>query len=275
MIKPRYNGAFYLYTMNSLRLTLFVCFFLSAYYGFAQDYLYLNNGQKMAVKISELSDTEVRFKRWDNLSGPMYSDNILNVSKIEYENGAIDNLEKRRKGKKEDGMAFNRDYGRNMVSIDALTLLFQNVELSYERFVDKDMRVGLKIPLSINMLGTSAEGLDFISNYRNVFHTGIDLNFYPKGQSMAAFYLGPSIKVGSAMTQSDFYDDIMGGYVYETRVSEYFAFLLRFGLNYMPLKELSINTSFGIGTRRYINNIPQNASAIPTANFRLSLGYRF
>jgi hypothetical protein len=260
--------------MNSLRRTFFVCFFISTYSLFAQDYLYLNNGQKMAVKISELSDTEVRYKRWDNLSGPIYSDNILNVSKIEYENGAIDNFEKRRKGKKEDGMIFNRDYGRNMVSIDALTLLFQNVELSYERFVDKDMRLGLKIPLSINMLGTTNQGLDFISNSRNVFHTGLDLNFYPKGQSMAAFYLGPSVKVGAAMTQSEFYDDTYG-YIYETRVSEYFSFLLRFGLNYMPLKELSINTSFGIGTRRYIQNIPQTASAIPTANFRLSLGYRF
>jgi hypothetical protein len=229
----------------------------------------------MAVKISELSDTEVRYKRWDNLSGPTYSDNILNVSKIEYENGAIDNLEKRRKGKKEDGMVFNRNYGRNIVTIDALTLLFQNVEISYERFVDKDMRVGIKIPVSINMLGTSTQGLDLISNSRNVFHSGLDLNFYPKGQSMAAFYLGPSIKLGAAMTQSDFYDDFMGGYVYETRVSQYFSFLLRFGLNFMPLKELSINTSFGLGTRRYFNNIPSTASAIPTANFRLSLGYRF
>ena len=274
MIKPRFNGAFYLYTMKISSSTFFLCFFLTAYTGFAQDYLYLNNGQKMAVKISELSDNEERYKRWDNLSVPTYTDNILNDSKIEYENGAIDNLEKRRKGRKEDGMTFNRDYGRNIVSIDALTLLFQNVEISYERFLDKDMRLGLKIPLSINMLGTSTQGLDFISNSRNVFHTGLDLNFYPKGQSTAAFYLGPSIKVGSAMTQSDFYDDIYG-YIYETRVSEYFSFLLRFGLNYMPLKELSINTSFGIGTRRYIQNIPQNASAIPTANFRLSLGYRF
>jgi len=261
--------------MKVIRNIFLSLFFLSALSGYAQDYLYLNDGQKIAVKISELSDTEVRYKRWDNLSGPVYSDNITAVSKIEYENGAIDNLEKRRKGKKDNGLPFNRDYGRNIITVDALTLLFQNVEFSYERFVDKDMRVGVKVPVSINMLGTSTQGLDFINNSRNVFHSGLDLNFYPKGQSMAAFYLGPSIKLGAAMTQSDFYNEITGGYVYETRVSEYFAFLLRFGLNYMPLKELSINTSFGIGTRRYINDIPSNASAVPTANFRLSLGYRF
>jgi hypothetical protein len=163
--------------------------------------------------------------------------------------------------------------GRNIFSIDAMALLFQNIELSYEYLAGIDKKLGIRVPVSVNMQGTSTNG-NMLGNTRNVFYSGLDLNYYPLGQNTSSFFVGPSLRMGSALNYNEYYDPLTGGYTNERLVSQYFSFLLRFGYLYTPVEELSIGTAFGLGTRRYFMNIPQEAAG-PAFSFQFSLGYRF
>jgi hypothetical protein len=51
------------------------------------DTIYLKNNQKLAVKISEITESEIRYRRADMDDSPLFVSYIDNVSKIKYRNG--------------------------------------------------------------------------------------------------------------------------------------------------------------------------------------------
>ncbi len=58
----------------------------------AQDVITKTDGSAIKAKVEELTETVVKYRRYDNPSGPIYSIPISSVAKIVYENGAVDNL---------------------------------------------------------------------------------------------------------------------------------------------------------------------------------------
>jgi hypothetical protein len=64
-------------------LTVFTSISLEA----QSDTLYLRNKQKFPVKLYEVSESEIRYRRADLLEGPIYTSNIENLLKIKYNNG--------------------------------------------------------------------------------------------------------------------------------------------------------------------------------------------
>lgn len=56
----------------------------------AQDIITKSDGSTIQAKVEEITDTNVRYHRFDNLSGPIYSIPLTSISKIVYENGATD-----------------------------------------------------------------------------------------------------------------------------------------------------------------------------------------
>jgi hypothetical protein len=56
----------------------------------AQDVLIMNNGTEMKVKVQELTVNEVKFKKWENIDGPLYTLLKNDVFMIKYENGTKD-----------------------------------------------------------------------------------------------------------------------------------------------------------------------------------------
>lgn len=50
-----------------------------------QDILFLYNGEKIEAKVTEVSETEVRYKKWSNLSGPTWVKNITEIERIKYQ----------------------------------------------------------------------------------------------------------------------------------------------------------------------------------------------
>jgi hypothetical protein len=240
----------------------------------AQDVITLRNGKVMKVQIQEVNQKEIAYRKADNTNGPLYKIYTRDVLRIDYESGAVDNFaDSNEKSNSLLGSKSLSNAGRNILSIDAMSLLFQNIELSYEFMPGKDKKLGIRIPVSVNMQGTSSNS-NMIGNTRNVFFSGVDLNYYPLGQNTSSFFVGPSLRSGSALNYNEYYDPVTGGYTNERLVSQYFSFLLRFGYLYTPVEELSIGTAFGLGTRRYFNNIPQDAAG-PAFSFQFSLGYRF
>jgi hypothetical protein len=53
----------------------------------AQDQLMYRDGREAEVKVTEVSSTEVKFKRFDNLDGPIYSVSKADLFMIKYSNG--------------------------------------------------------------------------------------------------------------------------------------------------------------------------------------------
>lgn len=246
----------------------------------AQDIITLRDGKRVEAIVTEVNKKDVVYRKFANPKGPLYRAELRDVGRINYESGAVDefnpvsgeSVPSDRGNKNVASVPFSTDFGRNLISIDAMSLLFQNIELSYERIVGAQGKLGIRVPVSVNM--NAGQYNNGFANARNVYNSGVDLNYYPLGQGVSRLFVGPSIRVGAARTSYTYYDDLIGGDISTTGNSSYFAFMLRFGLLYTPVKELSIGTAFGIGTRRYVTNIP-NQSAGAAASLQFSVGYRF
>ncbi len=59
----------------------------------AQDKIYKNNGEVLEAKVTEVGSTEIKYKVFTNLNGPIYTIVKNQVAKIIYENGTTESFE--------------------------------------------------------------------------------------------------------------------------------------------------------------------------------------
>jgi hypothetical protein len=71
-------------------LTTFISSMLICSAGIAQDVMTLKNGNELKVKVLEVAPTEIKYKKFDNLDGPTYTDLKANIFMIKYESGIKD-----------------------------------------------------------------------------------------------------------------------------------------------------------------------------------------
>jgi hypothetical protein len=243
----------------------------------AQDVIMLIKGGNIQAKVQEVKSKEIVYKKFSNPTGPNYYIDIDDVEKINYESGAVDVFE----ANPNAGIAFSYNakktesvFGNNIISINIPDILFQNVTFSYERFFGEQKKLGLRVPLSFNLNGNNNNNFTF--NSYNIFYSGVDVNYYPTGQGQARLFLGPVLRTGYARINSSVYDEFSMYYVNSTINTGYFSFMLQGGFLFTPVKEITISSSFGLGSRRYFTAAPNNGNlAQPTATFHFSVGYRF
>lgn len=48
------------------------------------------NGDELKARVVEINDATVKYKKWENLEGPLYNINVTELFKIKYENGQSD-----------------------------------------------------------------------------------------------------------------------------------------------------------------------------------------
>ena len=71
-----------------MKKLLLICFALIPLFAVqAQDVILKRNGEEVQVKVQEISLHEIKYKRFDNLDGPMISISKRDVFMIKYENG--------------------------------------------------------------------------------------------------------------------------------------------------------------------------------------------
>src|SRR5688500_716753 len=75
--------------MKYLKLSFLISFiFVSAgFKAFCQDTIYKTNGTEIQAKILEITSSEIKYKRFDNLQGPTIYMPKAEVFMIKYENG--------------------------------------------------------------------------------------------------------------------------------------------------------------------------------------------
>lgn len=73
-MKHFYSAAFWLFTL----------------YTSAQDYIVLKTGEEIASKINEVGDTEIKYNKFENIDGPVYTIKTEKVFMLKYANGTKD-----------------------------------------------------------------------------------------------------------------------------------------------------------------------------------------
>ncbi len=56
----------------------------------AQDIIMKKNADEIRAKVTEVGATEIKYRKWDNLDGPVYTIPVHDVFVIKYENGTTD-----------------------------------------------------------------------------------------------------------------------------------------------------------------------------------------
>jgi hypothetical protein len=72
-------------------LLLFLCVCFSNM--FSQDTLFHRSGEIQAVKVSEINPQLIKYKKFENLNGPVYSISKSDVKRIKYSGGQIDSFD--------------------------------------------------------------------------------------------------------------------------------------------------------------------------------------
>jgi hypothetical protein len=238
---------------------------------FGQDIITLIDGGTIESKVQEVTRKDVVYKKFSNQNGPNYHIDLNDVEKVTYESGAVDVFNAKEENQGSKYSYTNSDLGKNIVSLNLPDILFQNITFSYERFVGEQGKLGLRIPFSISLYGDKNNNFNFGSY--NIFYTGLDLNFYPTGQGQARLFIGPSLRSGFARVSNSIFD-----YYNSTSIQNtgYFSFLVQSGVLWTPIKEITVSSSFGLGSRKYFTAAPGNGNLTrTTANFNFSIGYRF
>lgn len=76
--------------MKKTGLTLLLSAFIGALQLFSQDVIFLKNGDEMKVKVAEVGTSDVKYKKFSNLDGPVYVISKSEIMMIKYENGDKD-----------------------------------------------------------------------------------------------------------------------------------------------------------------------------------------
>lgn len=74
-----------------IKFLLAVSFMLIFSLGFSQDVIVLReNNIEFKAKVTEVTDSSVKYKKWENLDGPIYNLSISSIARIKYKNGQED-----------------------------------------------------------------------------------------------------------------------------------------------------------------------------------------
>lgn len=231
----------------------------------AQDYIYLRDRQeRIAVKNIGISDAGINYEKYADNDGQVYLIKSNQVIIIAYENGEVRLVQDKKK------IINAYDFKRNLITYHLIDLTVSNFTISYERIL-KSGKIGFQIPLSF---GYSENGSGFDQNtMSNKFYTGLYLNFYPTGQGIIRYVMGPGIRVGMG-SDNDYYYDEYGTHVENQTDSFYGKILINNGAVFTPIPSLSISAILSLGIRYFPDTYYSNDVVKTVAAFSLNLSYR-
>ena len=147
---------------------------------FSQDLIIKRNGDEIKVKVFEVGTTEIKYKNYDNLSGPTYSILKSDVFMIKYENGTKD--------------IFNEEKPLNNLTITPSDDLFNKGKMDAVRYYDGYKGAGTGTLLT-SLVVSSLVGLIPAIACSSTSPTDINLN-YPNPELMknTEYYNGYTLK---------------------------------------------------------------------------------
>ncbi len=222
----------------------------------AQDFIYKNSGERLAVDIVEVGKTEITYTEFGNPSRELRFMSLSQVSTILYKDGTLKQYENH-KEVTDDG------FNRNLISFHLADMVVSNFTLSYEHILASG-KMGILIPVAFGY-GSGPE----VNGLKNKFYSGISLNFYPTGQGKVRYVLGPGLRFGTAKT------DINNGNGSTNEDTFYTKFMVNNGMLITPIESLSLSIvgSLGIVYKEKVN--PGSDEVQTTGAFTFMISYRF
>lgn len=74
------------------KLLLIVVLFYASLMSMAQDVIVKKDGSTIISKVEEISDMEIKYRKWSNQDGPMYTIRISDVARINFQNGTVESF---------------------------------------------------------------------------------------------------------------------------------------------------------------------------------------
>jgi hypothetical protein len=76
-----------------IKYVYILSFLLLVLSNFSQDTLFFFNKNKVVAKVSEINISDIKYHRFDNLTGPQYTVNKTEINVIKFANGVVDTIE--------------------------------------------------------------------------------------------------------------------------------------------------------------------------------------
>jgi hypothetical protein len=76
-----------------IKYVVTLSFLLLFFSSFSQDTLFFFNKNKVVAKVSEINISDIKYHRFDNLTGPQYTVNKTEINVIKFANGVVDTIE--------------------------------------------------------------------------------------------------------------------------------------------------------------------------------------
>ena len=92
---------------------LFIVIFLSFKILSAQDIIVLNSADEIKSRVVEITQDQVKYKKWSNLNGPIYSANKVDIFVIKYQNGEKEIFKKDINIKENDSNIIGKEKNQN------------------------------------------------------------------------------------------------------------------------------------------------------------------
>lgn len=233
----------------------------------AQDILYKIDGTKEKVVIKQIFDKQIVYNLYDKQDGPEYWIDKNDVILISHPDETFEIVN--------ESLVFSKEIARNIFSYNLFDLVWNNFTVSYE-YIFKNGKTGLKIPLSLGY-NYNDENTNF--NFRNIFSSGVGINFYPTGQGKWKYFMGPQLKLGLGKEQEYYYYyDEWGNYLGEEirgLESFYGKFFIDNGIMFTPVKNFSLAAFVSLGVRYVAESDFDNEGIRTDGAFGFNLSYRF
>lgn len=255
----------------------------------AQDNIYKSDGTTIEAKVLEVGVQIIKYHRYDNVDGPVYSISKREVSKIVYENGTKDIFNGREAAARpsiRDQKKLN--YGNNIIAVAPLQINEGiGVGLSYERVLDKNGIISFYLPITAAFSnGNNSSGLPIVNNSDNPYGESITtiyvmpgLKIYPTGsKGIVKYAIGPNIAF--IKSRSYVYDvTYLGSSIVADNSSMRDRYTLGVmvtnSLNINPTEHIHIGMEMGVGIS-YFNQVDgKNTNEVGLFQLGFKVGYRF
>ena len=194
--------------MSRKSFLLLACLFLPAFF-WAQDQLYKKDNSKVLVKVLEISSTEIKYKLFDNLNGPTYTENKSSISLIIYENGKHEVVSNEPESsitnyprylndtRKSDSLKY---YSRtNSVSLNFLNFFNNEIGVIYQKEIFQSnyniivpLAIGLEQPnVTQSVWYSQSNNVSYIDLEKKRYELGLGIHYYPNLGTNINYFIGP------------------------------------------------------------------------------------